>query len=114
MQILGTLSASTERSDYKDKNHWLILEDVNNLSIDGGSTGIINGNGKIWWQNSCKIDKSKVCISPPISICHTYINLSNILLYNRHHVSINWFPLSFLNAAMHTSANGTYAPHIYD
>ncbi|KAH0865248.1 hypothetical protein HID58_082459 [Brassica napus] len=39
-QILGTLSASTKRSDYnKDKNHWLILEDVNNLSVDGGSEG---------------------------------------------------------------------------
>ncbi|KAL0714666.1 hypothetical protein Bca4012_021645 [Brassica carinata] len=59
-QILGTLSASTKRSDYnKDKNHWLIVESVNNLSVEGGSAGTIDGNGKIWWQNSCKIDRSK-------------------------------------------------------
>ncbi|CAH8268942.1 unnamed protein product [Arabidopsis lyrata] len=79
-QILGTLSASTKRSDYKDKNHWLILEDVNNLSIDGGSTGIINGNGKIWWQNSCKIDKSKPCTKAPTAL--TLYNLKNLNVKN--------------------------------
>ncbi|CAH8384688.1 unnamed protein product [Eruca vesicaria subsp. sativa] len=76
-QILGTLSASTKRSDYnKDKNHWLILEDVNNLSVDGGSLGTIDGNGKIWWQNSCKIDRSKVCIAL------TFYNLKNLNVKN--------------------------------
>ncbi|CAE6076558.1 unnamed protein product [Arabidopsis arenosa] len=79
-QILGTLSASTKRSDYKDKNHWLILEDVNNLSLDGGSTGIINGNGKIWWQNSCKIDKSKPCTKAPTAL--TLYNLKNLNVKN--------------------------------
>ncbi|CAD5326090.1 unnamed protein product [Arabidopsis thaliana] len=79
-QILGTLSASTKRSDYKDKNHWLILEDVNNLSIDGGSTGIINGNGKTWWQNSCKIDKSKPCTKAPTAL--TLYNLKNLNVKN--------------------------------
>ncbi|CAA7060599.1 unnamed protein product [Microthlaspi erraticum] len=72
-QILGTLSASTKRSDYKDKNHWLVLEDVNNLIVDGGSTGIIDGNGKIWWQNSCKIDRSKAL---------TFYNLKNLNVNN--------------------------------
>ncbi|KAL1225282.1 Polygalacturonase ADPG1 [Cardamine amara subsp. amara] len=79
-QIRGTLSASTKRSDYKDKNHWLLLEDVNNLSVDGGSTGIINGNGKIWWQNSCKIDKSKPCTTAPTAL--TLYNLKNLNVKN--------------------------------
>ncbi|XP_010504680.1 PREDICTED: polygalacturonase ADPG1 [Camelina sativa] len=79
-QILGSLSASTKRSDYKDKYHWLILEDVNNLSIDGGSTGVINGNGKIWWQNSCKIDKSKPCTTAPTAL--TLYNLRNLNMKN--------------------------------
>uniref|UniRef100_M4DDQ2 Uncharacterized protein n=1 Tax=Brassica campestris TaxID=3711 RepID=M4DDQ2_BRACM len=62
------------RSDYnKDKNHWLILEDVNNLSIDGSSAGIIDHNGKIWWQNSCKIDRSKAL---------TLYNLKNLNVKN--------------------------------
>ncbi|KAL0725494.1 hypothetical protein Bca4012_040093 [Brassica carinata] len=41
-QILGTLSASTKRSDYsKDKNHWLIVEDVNNLSSMAARWGLL-------------------------------------------------------------------------
>ncbi|CAN8279763.1 unnamed protein product [Cochlearia groenlandica] len=80
-QILGTLSASTKRSDFSnDKNHWLILEDINNLLIDGGSTGIIDGNGKIWWQNSCKIDKSKPCTKAPTAL--TLYNLKNLNMKN--------------------------------
>ncbi|KAJ0246742.1 Polygalacturonase ADPG1 [Hirschfeldia incana] len=80
-QIFGTLSASTKRSDYKiDKNHWLILEDVNNLSVDGGSAGTIDGNGKIWWQNSCKIDRSKPCTKAPTAL--TLYNLKNLNVQN--------------------------------
>ncbi|CAF2112583.1 unnamed protein product [Brassica oleracea] len=80
-QILGTLSASTKRSDYnKDKNHWLILEDVNNLSVDGGSEGTVDGNGKIWWKNSCKIDRSKPCTKAPTAL--TFYNLKNLNVKN--------------------------------
>ncbi|WZZ17800.1 hypothetical protein YC2023_110889 [Brassica napus] len=80
-QILGTLSASTKRSDYnKDKNHWLILEHVNNLSVDGGSEGTVDGNGKIWWQNSCKIDRSKPCTKAPTAL--TFYNLMNLNVNN--------------------------------
>ncbi|KFK35000.1 hypothetical protein AALP_AA5G221100 [Arabis alpina] len=79
-QILGTLSASTKRSDYKDKNHWLVIEDVNNLLVDGGSTGIIDGNGKIWWQNSCKIDRSKPCTKAPTAF--TLYNLKSLNVKN--------------------------------
>ncbi|VVB06048.1 unnamed protein product [Arabis nemorensis] len=79
-QILGTLSASTKRSNYKDKNHWLVIEDVNNLLVDGGSTGIIDGNGKIWWQNSCKIDRSKPCTKAPTAF--TLYNLKSLNVKN--------------------------------
>ncbi|ESQ44323.1 hypothetical protein EUTSA_v10005982mg [Eutrema salsugineum] len=92
-QILGTLSASTKRSDYKnDKNHWLILEDVNNLSIDGGSTGIIEGNGKIWWQNSCKIDKSKPCTKAPTALTLynlKKLNVKNLRVKNAQQIQIS-------------------------
>ena len=58
-QIYGTIEASGDRSDYeKDLRHWLLIGSVQNLVIEGG--GIINGNGKIWWQNSCKINKALV------------------------------------------------------
>lgn len=58
-QISGTILASNNRGDYKnDQRHWLLFENIKNLVVGGG--GVIDGNGKIWWENSCKIDKSKV------------------------------------------------------
>lgn len=59
MQISGTLLASDKTSDYsKDSRHWLQFNNVRNLVVEG--EGVINGNGKIWWQNSCKINKKLV------------------------------------------------------
>ncbi|KAL9261999.1 Polygalacturonase-like protein [Drosera capensis] len=58
MKITGTIEASMDMSDYKDR-HWLVFKDVNNLKVKGG--GIIDGNGKIWWEKSCKKNSSKSC-----------------------------------------------------
>ncbi|KAK4836986.1 hypothetical protein QYF36_001901 [Acer negundo] len=59
VQIYGTIEASDDRSDYKkDKSHWLVFDNVDNLMVQGGGSGTINGNGNIWWQHSCKIHKS--------------------------------------------------------
>ncbi|KAL6272954.1 hypothetical protein ACE6H2_023646 [Prunus campanulata] len=61
VQILGTLKASENLSDFsKDGGHWLVFDTVRNLLVEGG--GVINGNGEQWWQNSCKINKSKALI----------------------------------------------------
>lgn len=58
-QISGTLEASNDRSDYsQDGRHWLLFDSVQNLIVEGGGT--INGNGKIWWQNSCKVNRALV------------------------------------------------------
>ncbi|KAK2975713.1 hypothetical protein RJ640_010772 [Escallonia rubra] len=57
MQIYGTIEASDDRSDYNgDRRHWLWFDSVQNLVVQGG--GVIDGNGKIWWQNSCKVNKA--------------------------------------------------------
>ncbi|KAI4348701.1 hypothetical protein L6164_009392 [Bauhinia variegata] len=57
IQISGTLEASADPSDYsKDRNHWIIFDSVESLSVQGGGT--INGNGNIWWENSCKRNKN--------------------------------------------------------
>ena len=73
-QIYGTIEASDDRSDYsKDGRHWLVFDSVQNLRVEGGGT--INGNGKIWWQNSCKTNKALV------SHYHFKLfNFSNLLL----------------------------------
>ncbi|KAK9912713.1 hypothetical protein M0R45_036563 [Rubus argutus] len=60
MQIYGSIQASDDRSVYsKDLNHWIIFDNVQNLLVQG--PGTINGNGQIWWQNSCKRKQTKPC-----------------------------------------------------
>ncbi|KAM7524525.1 hypothetical protein LguiA_014427 [Lonicera macranthoides] len=79
MQIYGTIEASGDRSDYeKDLRHWLLIGSVQNLVIEGG--GIINGNGKIWWQNSCKINKALPCKNAPTAI--TMYQCNNLIMKN--------------------------------
>lgn len=43
-----------------------MFENIKNLVVQGG--GVIDGNGKIWWENSCKIDESKVSFQTNILI----------------------------------------------
>ncbi|KAE8681837.1 Polygalacturonase [Hibiscus syriacus] len=58
VEMSGNIAASDDRSDYKEDNrHWLTFDGVDNLLVEGGG-GKINGNGNIWWQNSCKINKT--------------------------------------------------------
>lgn len=65
--MYGTVQASTDRSAYrKDMNHWLVFENIHDLTFQGG--GIINGNGKTWWKNSCKVNKKLVIL--PLIITH--------------------------------------------
>lgn len=68
-QISGILEASSNRSDWNklDHKHWLVFKEVDYLRVEGGGT--INGNGKIWWENSCKINKLLVStFKSPLSI----------------------------------------------
>ncbi|KAA0048359.1 polygalacturonase-like [Cucumis melo var. makuwa] len=56
LKINGMIKASTRISDYEnDRRHWLKFEGVDNFVVEGN--GIINGNGRKWWQNSCKVNK---------------------------------------------------------
>nr|XP_011458024.1 PREDICTED: polygalacturonase-like isoform X2 [Fragaria vesca subsp. vesca] len=58
MQIYGTIEASGDRSVYsKDLNHWIMFDNVKNLLVQG--PGTINGNGQVWWKNSCKRKETK-------------------------------------------------------
>lgn len=75
------MEASDDMSDYKeDTRHWLIFDSINNLLIDGGGTGNINGNGKIWWQNSCKINKTLVSLPPTSKNFSIFALCSSFLL----------------------------------
>ncbi|KAK9741642.1 hypothetical protein RND81_03G118900 [Saponaria officinalis] len=56
-KVLGTIEASTNLEDYKGRQDWLLFRNVNNFKVDGGGT--IDGKGRLWWSNSCKVNKSK-------------------------------------------------------
>ncbi|KAM3288579.1 polygalacturonase-2 isoform X1 [Capsicum chacoense] len=79
MQIFGTLEASDNMSDYNnDRRHWILFENVENLVVGGGGT--INGNGNIWWQNSCKINKNLPCKDTPTAL--TFYNCNKLKVKN--------------------------------
>lgn len=63
IQVKGALVASPNRSDWSEKNrrHWIVLRAVSHLTVSGGGT--ISGNGEIWWQNSCKINRALVSVA---------------------------------------------------
>ncbi|MED6151574.1 Polygalacturonase, partial [Stylosanthes scabra] len=75
VQLEGTIEATDEASDYsKDSRHWLVFDSVKKLSVNGG--GIIDGNGKTWWQKSCKRDKSMPCKEAPTAL--TFLDCSSL------------------------------------
>ncbi|TYJ12444.1 hypothetical protein E1A91_A11G350700v1 [Gossypium mustelinum] len=81
IQILGNIMASDDRSDYnEDGRHWLLFQKVDNLLVEGHDGGIINGNGMIWWQNSCKINKNLPCKGAPTAL--TFYNSKNLVVRN--------------------------------
>lgn len=80
MQIYGSIEASDDRSVYsKDLYHWIIFDNVRNLLVQG--PGTINGNGQIWWQNSCKNKHTKPCGTlAPTSV--TFYQCNNLVVKN--------------------------------
>ncbi|XP_039059184.1 polygalacturonase-like [Hibiscus syriacus] len=80
IRMYGNIVASDDRSDYKkDSRHWLVFDRVDNLLVEGGG-GKINGNGKIWWQNSCKINKNLPCKGAPTAL--TFYKSKNLVVRN--------------------------------
>ncbi|CAN6554074.1 unnamed protein product [Malus baccata var. baccata] len=79
LQIYGTIEASEDRSIYKDTDHWLIFDNVENLIVVG--PGTINGNGNIWWKNSCKRKPQPPCDTyAPMAV--TFDKCNNLVVKN--------------------------------
>ncbi|ONK81151.1 uncharacterized protein A4U43_C01F25830 [Asparagus officinalis] len=78
--IKGMIKAPPHRSAWDETNrrHWILFDGVNNLQVTGG--GIINGNGQIWWKNSCKINKYLPCKNAPTAI--TFYGSNNLVVEN--------------------------------
>ncbi|XP_071720440.1 polygalacturonase-like isoform X2 [Rutidosis leptorrhynchoides] len=85
MMISGTILASTKESKYKkDEKHWLRIDEVDNLVIQGG--GVIDGNGDFWWNQSCKVDKS---LALTLSKC-TSLTLDNLTVQNAQQIHLSF------------------------
>ncbi|XP_038698910.1 polygalacturonase-like [Tripterygium wilfordii] len=79
LKIFGTIKASPKRSHYaKDGRHWIKFENVENFRVKGG--GIINGNGRIWWENSCKVNEKLPCTLAPTAM--TFVGCKNLIVAN--------------------------------
>ncbi|XP_073038808.1 polygalacturonase-2-like [Primulina eburnea] len=79
MEIQGTIKATSEMYD-TPKRLWIKFEDVAGMNIFGG--GIIDGNGEIWWKNSCKIKKTKPCQTQSAPTAMTFKNCVNLKMTN--------------------------------
>ncbi|KAK4803002.1 hypothetical protein SAY86_001205 [Trapa natans] len=75
LQIYGTIKASPHLSDYKEgERHWMMFENLNDFVVEG--RGRINGNGRKWWQRSCKVNKSMPCKAAPTAL--TFYKCNNL------------------------------------
>ncbi|OAY44803.1 polygalacturonase QRT2 [Manihot esculenta] len=93
-KIYGTIKASLKMRDYEDdRRHWIVFDNVQNLRVKGG--GIINGNGRMWWRNSCKINKSKPCKHAPTAV--TFIDCKNLIVSNLWFKNAQQMHLTFQN-----------------
>ncbi|XP_030474289.1 polygalacturonase-like [Syzygium oleosum] len=74
-KVYGTIKASVRLSDYdKDRRYWLMFDNLTDFRMEGG--GFINGNGRKWWANSCKINKSLPCKTAPTAM--TFYECKNL------------------------------------
>uniref|UniRef100_J3MJD5 Polygalacturonase n=1 Tax=Oryza brachyantha TaxID=4533 RepID=J3MJD5_ORYBR len=93
--VKGSLVASPERSDWSKETirHWILISDVTALSVTGGGT--IDGNSKIWWQNSCKTNSKLPCTEAPTAL--TFYSCKNLRVENLKVVNSQQIQISVEN-----------------
>ncbi|KAL0699305.1 hypothetical protein Bca4012_055427 [Brassica carinata] len=77
-KIFGKIKAWENPSDYKERRFWIVFHTVDNLRVEGG--GRIDGNGKIWWPKSCKINPELKCREAPTAV--TFVECNNLMVRN--------------------------------
>ncbi|KAJ9158788.1 hypothetical protein P3X46_024335 [Hevea brasiliensis] len=78
-QINGTIVAPGDMREYEDdRSYWIVFDNVQKLGVNGGGT--IDGNGREWWENSCKINKSNPCEDGPTAV--TFNECNNLIVSN--------------------------------
>uniref|UniRef100_A0ACD5WF04 Uncharacterized protein n=1 Tax=Avena sativa TaxID=4498 RepID=A0ACD5WF04_AVESA len=92
LMVKGTLVAPTTRSAWSEDNrsHWIMIQAVTGLTVTGGGT--INGNGDIWWKNSCKTNKALPCTSAPTALTFHLCNdlkVQNLKIVNSQQMHLS-------------------------
>ncbi|KAL9321744.1 hypothetical protein ACSQ67_009797 [Phaseolus vulgaris] len=71
-RVYGTIRAWPVISAYgKQRLLWIMFQNLTNLRVDGGGT--INGNGRKWWENSCKTNEN---------LAVTFFGCNNLIVTN--------------------------------
>uniref|UniRef100_A0ACD6A6H8 Uncharacterized protein n=1 Tax=Avena sativa TaxID=4498 RepID=A0ACD6A6H8_AVESA len=88
----GTLVAPPSRSAWSEDNrsHWITVQGVTGLTVTGGGT--INGNGDIWWKNSCKTNKALPCTTAPTALTFHLCNnlkVENLKIVNSQQMHLS-------------------------
>ncbi|KAK7263947.1 hypothetical protein RJT34_31546 [Clitoria ternatea] len=78
--IYGTIEAWTQMSAYEDRTRWIVFDSVTNFRVGGGGT--FNGNGKKWWQSSCKTNNDHPCNDGPRPKAVTFYQCNNLKVRN--------------------------------
>ncbi|KAL4561846.1 hypothetical protein LXL04_034027 [Taraxacum kok-saghyz] len=101
-KIYGTLKASSRRSDYdQERKRWITFKHLENFVVEGGGT--INGNGRIWWIKSCKIDENQPCKDAPTAV--TFKNCKSLRVNNIRIKNPQQIHLTFLNSVNVRASN---------
>jgi polygalacturonase len=90
--VKGALVAPPSRSDWSEDSirHWIMFQGISDLTVTGGGT--INGNGEIWWKNSCKTNKALPCTEAPTALTfHLCDNLKvdNLKIVNSQQIHMS-------------------------
>ncbi|WVZ62407.1 hypothetical protein U9M48_012163 [Paspalum notatum var. saurae] len=80
LMIEGTLMAPPQGSHWSKKTnrHWILFNGVIGLTVTGGGT--VDGNGRLWWQKSCKTSSRFPCKQAPTAL--TFYSCKNLRLEN--------------------------------
>lgn len=90
--IKGTLVAPRSRSAWSQKgtSRWILIQGVTGLTVSGGGT--INGNGDVWWSNSCKVNRALPCTKAPTALTFDQCNnlqVDNLKLVNSQQMHLS-------------------------
>ncbi|KAK1304828.1 hypothetical protein QJS10_CPB11g02004 [Acorus calamus] len=92
--ISGTIIAPAEISIWgSERDHWIHFKGVQNLTLDGDGT--FEGNGNIWWSNSCKLNKS---LALKFEECNS-LTVKNINMINSPQMHIVFLNCDSVNAS---------------